>query len=39
MSSSYSLSHAEEPDVYLVERLFSSSLVAVVATSSPRTLR
>jgi len=29
----------EEPDVYLVERLFSSSLVAVVATSSPRTLR
>ena len=29
----------EEPDVYIAERLFSSSLVAVVSTSNPRTLR
>ena len=29
----------EEPEVYIAERLFSSSLVAVVSTSNPRTLR
>jgi len=29
----------EEPDVYIAERLFSSSLVAVVSTTNPRTLR
>jgi len=29
----------EEPDVYIAERLFSSSLVAVVSTQNPRTLR
>lgn len=30
---------SEEPDVFIAERLFSSSLVAVVAAASPRTLR
>merc|ERR1711963_1191560 len=29
----------DEPDVYIAERLFSSSLVAVVSTTNPRTLR
>jgi len=29
----------EEPEVYIAERLFSSSLVAVVSTTNPRTLR
>jgi len=29
----------DEPDVYIAERLFSSSLVAVVSSSNPRTLR
>merc|ERR1719348_848700 len=29
----------DEPDVYIAERLFSSSLVAVVSTQNPRTLR
>eukprot|EP00090_Calanus_glacialis_P045324 TRINITY_DN8342_c0_g1_i1.p1 TRINITY_DN8342_c0_g1~~TRINITY_DN8342_c0_g1_i1.p1 ORF type:complete len:459 (+),score=81.73 TRINITY_DN8342_c0_g1_i1:169-1545(+) len=30
---------SDEPDVYIAERLFSSSLVAVVSSSNPRTLR
>ena len=30
---------SEEPEVFIAERLFSSSLVAVVAAASPRTLR
>ena len=30
---------SEERDVYIAERLFSSSLVAVVSGASPRTLR
>ena len=30
---------ADERDVYIAERLFSSSLVAVVSGASPRTLR
>jgi len=29
----------DEPDVYIAERLFSSSLVAVVSNTNPRTLR
>ena len=29
----------DERDVYIAERLFSSSLVAVVSGASPRTLR
>ena len=30
---------SDEPDVYIAERLFSSSLVAVVSNTNPRTLR